>query len=48
MIVYQGLNESIEISENEKEKLGREKFVTLALWSYSNIESGHAAKITSK
>lgn len=48
MIIYQGENESINISEIEKEnleKLGREKFERKTLWNYCNIKSGLAEKM---
>lgn len=48
MIIYQGENESINISEIEKEnleKLGREKLERKTLWNYCNIKSGLAEKM---
>lgn len=48
MIIYQGQNESINISEIEKEnleKLGREKLERKTLWNYCNIKSGLAEKM---
>lgn len=45
MIIYQGLNNSINISEIEKEnleKMGREKFERKVLWNFCNIKSGLA------
>lgn len=51
MIIYQGQNESINISEIEKEnleKLGREKLERKTLWNYCNIKSGLAEKMQQK
>ena len=48
MIIYQGENEPINISEIEKEnleKLGREKLERKTLWNYCNIKSGLAEKM---
>jgi len=48
MIVYQGQNESINISEIEKEnleKLNREKLERKTLWNFCNIKSGLAEKM---
>ena len=48
MIVYQGQNESINISEIEKEnldKLSREKLERKTLWNFCNIKSGLAEKM---
>lgn len=48
MIIYQGQNESINISEIEKEnleKLGREKLERKTLWNYCNIKNGLAEKM---
>ncbi len=48
MIIYQGENESINISEIEKEnleELGREKLERKTLWNYCNIKSGLAEKM---
>lgn len=43
MIIYQGQNESINISEIEKENL--EKLERKTLWNYCNIKSGLAEKM---
>lgn len=48
MIVYQGQNKSIHISEIEKdnlEKLSREKLERKTLWNFCNIKSELAEKI---
>lgn len=51
MIIYQGQNESINISEIEKEnldKLGREKLERKTLWNFCSIKSGFAEKMQQK
>lgn len=48
MIIYQGQNESIQLSEIEQEKLeelGREKLERKVLWNYCNIKSGLAERM---
>lgn len=48
MIIYQGQNESINISEIEEEnleKLSREKLERKTLWNFCNIKSGLAEKM---
>jgi hypothetical protein len=49
MIIYQGLNKSIDIREIEQdnlEKLGKEKLETKTLWNFHFIKSGLAEKMT--
>ena len=50
MIIFQGINESIQLNEitNENlEQLGREKLERKVLWNYSNIKSGLAKRMES-